>query len=186
MPDGVTGPRRPVLPVLLQALLVVVLVAAVGALAGVVWERVWSPPTGVVVHHQWVASSEAGLREEFTGTGWYVVVAAVAGLLVGAVVALVADRRPLVTLGALVVGTLTGAWLMRVAGVALGPDDPAGVAGTAKQGAHLPDMLRVSGASPYVAYPTGALVALALVFLCLSGLRDRGLRNRSPRALERR
>jgi hypothetical protein len=34
-------------------------------------------------------------------------------------------------------------------------------------------MLRVSGASPYVAYPTGALLALALVFLCLSTVRKR-------------
>jgi hypothetical protein len=159
--------------VLVEALVVAALVAAVGALAGVVWEWVWSPPTGVVVHQRWVAASEAGLRGQFTGTGWYVVVAAVAGLLVGAVVALVADRRPLVTLGSVVVGTLLGAWLMRVVGVALGPDDPAVLARSVKQGTHLPDMLRVSGASPYVAYPTGALLALALVFLCLSTVRKR-------------
>jgi hypothetical protein len=172
MPDGVSGARRgTLLPVLLQALLVVVLVAAVGALAGVVWERVWTPPTGVVVRHQWVASSEGSLRGEFTGTGWYVVVAGVAGLLVGAVVALVADRRPLVSLASLVVGTVLGAWLMRVVGVALGPGDPTTLARTARQGAHLPDMLRVSGASPYVAYPTGALLALAILFLGLSAVR---------------
>jgi hypothetical protein len=174
MPDRLRGARRDtVRAAALQALLVVVAVAAVGAVAGVVWEWVWSPPSGVVVHHQWVAASEAGLRAEFTGTGWYVVVAVVAGLLVGAVVALVADRRPLLTLAALVAGTALGAWLMRLVGVALGPGDPVAIARTAKPGTHLPDMLRVSGASPYVAYPTGALVALMVLFLGLSAVRKR-------------
>ena len=169
-----TGSRRDTpARVALQALLVVVLVAAAGAVAGVVWEWVWSPPRGVVVHHQWVATSEAALRGQFTGTAWYVVVAGVAGLLVGALVALVADRRPLVALGSLVVGTALGAWLMRLVGVALGPADPAGLARTAKQGTHLPDMLRLSGASAYVAYPTGALLALALLFLGLSAVHKR-------------
>jgi hypothetical protein len=177
MPDGLTGARRGTVgTAVVQALVVVAAVAAVGAVAGVVWEWVWSPPSGVVVHHQWVATSEAALRAEFTGTGWYVVVAVVAGLLAGAVVALVADRRPLLTLAALVAGTALGAWLMRLVGVALGPGDPVGIARTARAGTHLPDMLRVSGASPYVAYPTGALVALAVVFLGLSAVhkRDRG------------
>ena len=171
MPDPLTGRSGTLVPVLRQALLVAVLVAAVGALAGVVWEWVWSPPTGVVVHHRWVPTSEAALRAQFTGSGWYAVVAAGAGLLVGAVVALAAARRPMVALGSLLVGTLLGAWLMKLVGVALGPDDPAALARTAKQGTHLPDMLRVSGASPYVAYPTGALIALSLLFLGLSAAR---------------
>lgn len=175
-PAGAGHGRSAVRGAVLSAVVLVVLVAAAGALAGVVWEWAWSPPQGVVAHREFVPTDEAGLRAEFAGTGWYVVVAAAAGLLVGAGVALLADRRPLVALGSLVVGTALGAWLMRVVGVALGPDDPSAAARTAKAGAHVPDVLGVSGFSPYLAYPTGALVALAVLFLGLSAAHrsDRG------------
>lgn len=171
---GRRSPARPAVPApVVVAVLVVVLVAAVGALAGVVWEGVWSPPRGVVVHHQFVAAGEADLRAQFTGTAWYVVVAGVAGLLAGTAVAILAGRRPLLALGSLLVGTAAGAWLMRVVGVALGPDDPTAAGRTVKAGAHVPDMLRVAGFSPYLAYPTGALVALAVLFLGVSAAHKR-------------
>ena len=49
-----------------------------GRWPGLVWEWLWTPPRGVVVHHRWV-QDEVGLRGDFSGTGTYVVVAAVAG-----------------------------------------------------------------------------------------------------------
>jgi hypothetical protein len=164
MPDGVR-------PALVQLAIAVLVLCAAGALAGVVWEWVWSTPTGVVVDHKWVAESEASLRGQFSGTGWYVIVGSIAGLLAGAVVALFVDRYPFVTLAGVAVGSLLGAALMYRVGVALGPADAAHLARTAKEGTHLPAALSISGKSPWIAFPAGALVALALVFLGLSAVR---------------
>ena len=170
MPDGVTDGRRPLRPALLQLALAVVILAAAGVVAGVVWQWVWTPPAGVVVDHRWVAEDEASLRGQFTGTGWYVVVGSAAGLVGGALVALFLDRTPLLTLLGVVLGSALGAWLMFVVGVALGPSDPTVLARTAEEGTHLPAALDVSGTSPWIALPAGALVAVALVFLGLSAV----------------
>jgi hypothetical protein len=178
MPDGVIDPatgerpsarpwRRPAL----QLLIAVLVVAAVGALGGVVWYWLWTPPVGVVSDHKWVAADEAGLRGRFSATGWYVVVATVAGLVAGAVVALFLDRVPLLTLAGVVLGSVLGTWLMIRVGAALGPPDPVRLAATAKEGRHLPGRLTVTGRSAWISLPAGALVALTLVFLGLSGRR---------------
>lgn len=148
--------------------LVVVGLALVGVLAGVVWEWIWNPVIGVVVDHQWSPGSAIGLQQEFSSTGWYVVVAVVAGLLAGLGVGLLADRVPLLTLVAVVVGSALAAWLMLVVGSALGPPDPAAAAHTADDGTRLPSDLSVSGKSPFLALPTGALLGMALVFIGLS------------------
>jgi hypothetical protein len=148
--------------------LVVAALAAVGALAGVVWEWVWTPTVGVVTDHRWTAGDAIGLQHEFSGTGWYVVVGTVAGLLAGVAIGLLADRAPLVTLAAVVVGSVLGAWLMLVVGTSLGPPDPTALARTADDGTRLPMQLSVSGHSPWTALPVGALLGLLLVFVGLS------------------
>ncbi|GAW51423.1 MULTISPECIES: hypothetical protein [unclassified Nocardioides] len=176
------GERSGTRAALLQFLLAVAVIAALGALGAVVWNWVWTPPVGVVSDHQWLAEDEAGLRGQFSSTGWFVVVAGVAGLLGGALVALLLDRVPLLTLVAVVVGSVIATWLMIEVGSALGPPDPRHLALTAEEGTHLPADLTVSGAapgdlprglgflrySPWIALPTGALVGLTLVFLGLS------------------
>lgn len=152
MPDRVR-------PALAQLALAVLVLAGIGVVSGFVWEWLWTAPVGEVVDHVWVAQDEANLRRQFSGTGWYAVVAGVAGLLGGAVVALFVDRFPLVTLLGVVLGSALGAFLMLRVGVALGPDDPT-------RGA-----LGVSGGTPYLSMPAGALVAMAMVFLGLSAAR---------------
>lgn len=162
-------------PAVLQLLLGVAILTGVGAVAGVVWEWLWTPTVGVVVDHEWMAVDEQGLRGVFSGTGWYVVVGSVAGLLAGALVAMVLDRQPLLTLVAVVVGSVLGAWLMVQVGTSLGPPDPDRVARTAQDGTRLPTALEVTGASPWIAMPGGALLGLVLVFLGLSaGSRHHG------------
>ncbi|MDF1603087.1 hypothetical protein [Nocardioides sp. YIM 152315] len=151
-----------------QLALVVVVLALAGALAGVVWEWAWSPTIGVVVDHQWTAGDALGLQHQFSGTGWYVVVAVVAGLVAGIAVTLLADRVPLLTLAAVVIGSALAAWVMLVVGSALGPPDPDTAARTADDGTRLPDHLAVSGRSPFIAFPVGALLGLVLVFIGLS------------------
>jgi hypothetical protein len=154
-------------PALRQAAIVVVVFAAAGVLAGVVWEWVWTPPVGVVVDHEWLMGL-AGLQAEFSATGVYVVVASVAGLVTGALCALFLDRAELVTLVAVVVGAVLAGWVMVQVGHALGPPDPRELAETASNKSRLPSDLRIAGKSPYVAFPAGATLGLAVVLLGLS------------------
>ncbi|ABL82551.1 hypothetical protein [Nocardioides sp. JS614] len=149
---------------LVQLLIGVVVLAAAGALAGVVWEWVWTAPAGVVADHRWLAEDEAGLRGQFSGTGWFVIVATITGLLAGGLVATFLDRVPLLTLLTVILGSAVGTWVMLSVGSALGPPDPTQLALTAKNGTHLPDELDVSRRTPWVSMPAGALVALTLVF----------------------
>ena len=153
---------------LVQAGLIVAIFAVVGVLAGLVWEWLWTPAMGGVLDHNWGPQDAIALSEQFGGTGWYVVVGTVAGLVTGALVALFLDRVPLLTLAAVVVGSVLAAWLMYVVGIAVGPPDPEVLAKTAADGTLIPEQLQVSGTSPWIALPGGALVGLALVFLGLS------------------
>jgi hypothetical protein len=155
-----------------QAVLVLVLLLVVGAVSGLVWQWLWDAPRGVVVGHRWV-QDEVGLRGDFAGTGTYVAVAVVAGVLAGLGVALASRCCEAVTLAALVVGSLLAAWVMYRVGVALAPADPDTLARTARAGTRLPGTLRVSGLSPFFALPAGALVGLIVVFVGLAGRRDR-------------
>jgi hypothetical protein len=181
MPDQLTAPDRPgsqpddqprersaARAAVLQLVLTLVVFAALGALAGVVWFWVWTPPVGLVVDHRWVAGNEAALTAQFSGTGWFVVVATIAGLLGGVLVALLLDRLPLLTLLAVILGSALATWVMLHVGAALGPADPVRLAQTAKEGIHLPGRLEVSRRSPWIALPAGALIGLTLVFLGLS------------------
>jgi len=154
--------------VLLELGLVLAAFAVVGALAGVVWQWVWTPTVGVAVDHHWTAGDALGLQHEFSGTGWYVVVGVVAGLVTGVAVALLVDRVPLLTLAAVVLGSALAAWLMLVVGGALGPADQDVVARTAADGTKIPMQLTVTGRSPWIALPSGALLGLVFIFIGLS------------------
>jgi hypothetical protein len=154
--------------VVVQLGLVLVAFAAVGVLAGVVWQWVWTPTMGVAYDHKWTAADAIGLQHEFSGTGWYAVVATVAGLVAGLAVALLADRVPLLTLVAVVVGSALAAWLMLLVGTTLGPADQVAVAKDAADGTRIPMELSITGDSALIALPSGALVGLVLVFIGLS------------------
>lgn len=149
-----------------QALLTVVLFAALGAVCGLVWEAVWEPPVGVVRDGRW-APTLAGYEADADGTVLYVLVGAPAGLALAALVAWLLDRVPLVTLAAVFVGSVLAAWLMLVVGLEAGPPDPSTLAGEAADGTELPGRLEVHGAAPYAALPLGALTGLAMVYVFL-------------------
>lgn len=174
MPDRVSADGgSPLVPAVRRAAVVLVLFAVAGALAGVLWEWLWTPPTGVVLDREFLLDGE-GLRSAFSGTALYVLVAAVAGLLLGVGVAVLTDDSELVTLAAVLVGSVLAAWLMYVVGTALGPPDPGPLADRAQDMTRLPDDLQVSGWSPFVAFPSGALVGVTVVFVGLAGRRGPG------------
>lgn len=161
-------------PEVAQAAAVVALCAAVGAGCGWLWFTIWDPPVGVVFEGMWYLD-EQGLRDEFTATGWFVVVGAVAGLLLGLLCALALSRSELVTLGALLVGVALATYLMWQVGLLLGPDDPRELARAASDGDRLPGQIEVSGRSPFLVLPGTALAALAITYATVPRrIRSRG------------
>jgi hypothetical protein len=163
------APRRSSWPVLAgQALLVVAVFAAVGAAAGWLWHRLWDQPSGVVSGGEWY-TSEAGLRDDFQGVGWYVVIALVAGLVLGLLAAWLFDRSELVTLAAVAVGSVLAAYVMLRVGSHLGPADPHEIAKHAKDGTKLKGALEVTSWPPRGAFPFGAVLGLAVVYAVSSG-----------------
>ncbi len=158
---------------ILLTIAVVLAYVVVGALAGVVWERLWSPPTQVVQQHRLYYTDYASLRRVFSGTGLYALVSAVASALVALGAALLTRRRELLTLGAVIVGSLAAAYTMHEVGVALGPADPAKLAAVAADGTRLAGRLEVNGKTPYLVWPMVSLFVLSLVFFAAPAARTR-------------
>ena len=140
--------------------------AAAGALCGLLWEWWWTPPTGLVLEHVWYPDLE-GVRQLFSGTGLYVIVGLLGGVLLGAVSAWFIDRVELVTLGAVAAGSVLAGWLMFQVGTALAPPDPTVAARSAADYKELPGALEIEGAGAFVAFPAGALTGLTVVFIGL-------------------
>lgn len=158
----------------LQAGAVLVLFALVGVAGGFLVERLWTPPKGMVYQHQWqrgllslhpLVLAQNADQGVFDAVAWYVVVALVAGVLLGAAAALFLARAELVTLAAAVVGGIVGGLVMYAVAVYAAPPDPSGLARTAPQGTVLPDTLRLGSHWIVLAFPGGALASLATVFL---------------------
>jgi hypothetical protein len=181
MPDGLTAPqpppihqptasrpgRRPRSPWVvapIQALVVLVVFGAVGAACGWLWYHLWDPPSGVVAEHQWF-TSEAGLRDDFQGVAWYVAIALTAGLVLGILTAWLLDRSELVTLVAVIAGSVLAAYVMLRVGTHLSPGDPHELAKSAQDGTKLKGSLRVGSWPPRASFTFGAMVGVAFVYL---------------------
>ena len=165
---GDRGPPASGAPLGGAAVLLVLLAFAVGGVvAGFVWHALWTPPTGLYLDETWHVDSE-GAPRDVAGTGLYVVVAAGAGIVLGFAVALLTRGHEIVTLAAVAVGSALAGLLMAVTGHALGPDDPrpqaAGQTRLHRRGRRPPGRGPIS---PYIAFPAGALTALAASFLLL-------------------
>ena len=158
-----TAPRSAWLVVPAQVLATVAIFAAGGAAAGWLWYKLWDVPSGVVSGGQWY-TGEAGLRDDFQGVAWYVAIAFLAGLVLGMLFAWLCSRAELVTLVAVVAGSVLAAYVMYRVGTHLSPGDPHELAKTAQDGDKLKGALRVPGWPPRGAFPFGALIGLALVY----------------------
>jgi hypothetical protein len=174
--DGARTPRRREarLGAVLLVLEVLIAYALVALVAGLVWEAVWAPPDQVVQQHQVYPADYESLRRIFTGTGLYVIVAAVGSSLTALVISLLTRRRELLVLVAVALGSGVAAGVMREVGISRGPVDPTTLAADTANGVHLPGALDVSGFSPYLVWPMTSLLVLALVFFAWPRNTDAG------------
>lgn len=165
-----------------QAVGFVAAFALSGALAGVVWERLWDAPTGVAFENQWFLEP-AGPDYAFSGTGWYVLVALVAGAVTAFALGWCWPRHELVGVVAFLVGSMLAGWVMFKVGHALGPQDPQLLAAGKPDLTEIPSDLTLAGvdseprlfrldSSALAAYPIGAMLASIYVYLVASGRRS--------------
>lgn len=144
--------------------MVLVVFAAAGAVAGLVWEWVWTPPDGVAVQGRWSLDG-VGLAEDFSGTGLFVLVGTGTGLVTGALTAWWASVDELGVIAVTVVGAVLATAAMWGVGTSVDPPDPTVVASTTEDGRRVPGDLHVAGASPFLAPTAGALLGAAVVLL---------------------
>ena len=177
-----------------QFVAVVAVFAASGAVAGVVWEWLWDAPTGIAYQDQWFLQP-SGPDYAFSGTGWYVVVALVAGALTTFALGWWWPRHELTSLAAFVVGSALAGWVMLHVGHALGPGDPQLLAAGKPDFTAIPSDLTVSAAgaasrsfrpdsTALAAFPIGAMIAAVYVFAVATGRRGGRRTNRPDHEVE--
>jgi len=159
MPDRVTSR-------LLRPLLLLALFAAAGFGGGYAWRYLWTPPEGVARGGSWVPTPvEEGLQNDFSGVGWYVVVAVVIGLVLGTVTAFALDRAEIVGVVVAALGSALAAYLILTVGERLSPPDPDQVAAESADETEIPGDLEFDGWTPLLSAPVGAMTALSTAYL---------------------
>ena len=153
---------------LLQALVIVLVFAAVGAAAGWLWNHLYDAPRGIAYQKRWLGLDEKDYRDQFSGTALYAIIAGIAALVLGTALSYVLDRDELLTLAAVVLGAGAAAWLMYVVGVHLGNPDPDVVARTAADRTPIPGDLRLARWTVGLVWPAGGVLGCALVFFLTS------------------
>ena len=163
MPDRVTSSPTSRLT---RPLLLLVLFAVAGIGGGYAWRYLWTPPEGVARGGEWVPTPvEEGLQNDFAGVGWYVVVALVIGLALGALTAFVLDRAEVLGVLVAVLGSALAAYLVLTVGERLSPPDPDEVAAESADDTEILGDLEFDGWTPLLSAPVGALTALSTVYL---------------------
>ena len=153
-----------------QVLIVLVVFVAAGVVCGWLWHAWWAPaPDAVVVDQRVYYEPDV----EFRGTGLYMLVAALAGIALGLLFALLFDRDEVTTLAAVVAGGVLAGLVMAWVGHALGPENAAEVA------RHTADFEKIDGdlhAGPlaaYAAFPGGAVLGTVAVLITFTRRRSK-------------
>ena len=156
-------------PAVTWAVAIAVGYAVVGAGCGWLWASRYTAPTGVVYNHTWYPDHwDAGQRTVFAATGTFVVVALIAGLLLGLAASLVPRMPEVATLVGVVVGSVLATWLMLRVGLHLAPPDPATAAATAADGTQLEGGLATPGWAARTTLPLSSLAVLCVVYLMVT------------------
>jgi hypothetical protein len=138
--------------------------ALLGVFAGVLWWLLVSPaeftklPSGG-------SMGEVDLGRQFNADGWYVVIAAVLGLVSGLALTWWRSRDPLLTSLLLIPGSAAAAVLMALTGHLLGPGPTRAALAAAKVGARVPERLDVDTIVVYLTWPIAVLLGSLVVLL---------------------
>jgi hypothetical protein len=163
----------------LEVVAVLAAFAALGALGGYLWTRLWDLPTGVVQGGEWLYRDFPSYERIFSATAVYVVVGVLGGVLLGVVAAFVCRSPELVVLAAVAAGSALAAYVAFRVGVARSPVNPQLLALVVDDGTELRGRLDMPGRSPYVAWPVGALLGLGVTYL-MRGAVDAGVEGARP------
>lgn len=134
-----------------------------GLVGAVLWWLLVDPALFTKAGNGGLGMGEAQLGKRFAADGWFVVIAAVLGLLSGSVLTWWRSRDSLVTTVLLVVGSGVATALMVLVGRALGPADPQSLARSASVGDRLPMQLEVHATVAYLVWPIAVLVGALFV-----------------------
>ncbi|RCK71117.1 hypothetical protein DT076_01210 [Desertihabitans brevis] len=134
----------------------------VGALSGLVWWAVVDLPGYVIAADGRAATTERGLAQHFGSDAWFVLIGAVAGLLLGLVAwwRLVRIGWPVIPLA--LVGATVAALLCWMVGHALGPGDFAARLSAAQPGETVPIQLTLGAPVSLVVWPFFATIPILL------------------------
>lgn len=148
--------------------LVAFLVAAVAV--GLLWPQLVDP---VVVERaeRGLLTGELELADRFDITGWYALLAAGAGLLLGAVLVARHQTHEVITVLAVLVGACLAAYVSAWVGSWVGPDDPNTVLADAELGATAEERVVLSAGVAYLVWPISALVGCVVVLWSRPGRR---------------
>jgi hypothetical protein len=169
------GPdRRPADSAGRDVLLVLGLFLIAGVLGGVLWAQVVSPADFTKLASGG-SMGEDELGRQFGSDGWFVVIGAVAGIVLGLALTAWRTRDPLLTVVLLVLGGGLAAAAAATVGHLLGPGSTSQALAAAKVGGKVAERLDVgTGAHTglgwdtlpfYLSWPVGALVGAVVVLL---------------------
>lgn len=176
---GSSGSGGRVLP---RILMIVAAFVVGGAAGGVLWERLWDAPTGVIFEGRWYLEP-AGPDFSFEAIALYVMIAFPLGLVL-AVLAGLWRGHETATLVTVLVAASVAAVVMYAVGSALGPPDPQALAAGQPDYTPLPGDLGLTApdegrvqwhSTAFVALPAGAMAGLVGSYL----LGNKGFARRS-------
>lgn len=161
-----------------DAAIVVGWFVALGVLAAVVWWQL-TPLAEYTRTATNAQMDEEQLGVQVSADGWYLTIAAVAGLLSGVALPSLRRRDPVAMVVLLTLGSLLGGWLMMRVGLWLGPADPKTVLPHVSVGSKVPLRLEPHAHGVIYAWPIAALLGAVGV---IWGTEDRGEAHREDDA----
>jgi hypothetical protein len=161
-PRAVSRATPPARGLLGDAAVIVGALLALGVVAGLIWPHLVDP-VQVVRTQTGLVSDEVALAHQFADDGWYVVLAAVAGAVAGAVLTVWRSRDPVATVLLLLAGAVLAAAVMAKVGTAVGPPDPTTVLADADPGATAAAQVEVHAFAAYLVWPIAVLFGATVV-----------------------
>jgi hypothetical protein len=134
-----------------------------GVVGAVAWWLLVDPALFTKQPSGGLGMGEVQLAKRFATDGWYVVIAAVLGVLSGSLLTWWRSRDFLLTASLLLVGSGLAAGLMSLLGRWIGPADPGAVAGSVAVGAKVPTQLALSATAGYLVWPIAVLAGALFV-----------------------